>query len=74
TPLLLEHQENDLRCPLPQGEEFFTALKKLRRTDVQLLRFPGESHEMSRAGKPRHRVERLTRILDWFDQYLTSAE
>ncbi|HEU5327320.1 MAG TPA: S9 family peptidase, partial [Thermomicrobiales bacterium] len=74
TPLLLEHQENDLRCPLPQGEEFFTALKKLRRTDVQLLRFPGESHEMSRAGKPRHRVERLTRILDWFDRYLTSAE
>jgi dipeptidyl aminopeptidase/acylaminoacyl peptidase len=70
TPLLLEHQENDQRCPLPQAEEFFTALKKLRRTEVQLLRFPGESHEMARAGKPSHRVERLTRILAWFDRHL----
>jgi len=44
TPLLLESQEQDLRCPIPQAEEFYTALKKLRRADVQLVRFPGESH------------------------------
>jgi dipeptidyl aminopeptidase/acylaminoacyl peptidase len=70
TPLLLESQEQDLRCPIPQAEEFYTALKKLRRADVQLIRFPGESHGMARGGKPAHRVERLTRIADWFDKYL----
>jgi dipeptidyl aminopeptidase/acylaminoacyl peptidase len=70
TPILLEHQEDDLRCPLPQAEEFYTALKKLRRADVQLVRFPGESHDMSRSGKPSHRVERLERIVAWFDRYL----
>ncbi len=70
TPLLLEHQENDLRCPVPQAEEFYTALKKLRRTDVQFVRFPDESHGMARGGKPGHRVERLTRIADWFDRHL----
>ncbi len=74
TPLLLENQEQDLRCPIPQAEEFYTAIKKLRRTDVQLIRFPGESHGMARAGKPAHRVERLARIADWFDKYLAPRE
>jgi dipeptidyl aminopeptidase/acylaminoacyl peptidase len=70
TPLLLESQEQDQRCPIPQAEEFYTAIKKLRRADVQMIRFPGESHGMARGGKPAHRVERLTRIADWFDRYL----
>lgn len=74
TPLLLESQEQDLRCPIPQAEEFFTALKKLRRAEVQLIRFPSESHGMARGGKPAHRVERLTRIADWFDKYLAPRE
>ncbi|HEY8599632.1 MAG TPA: S9 family peptidase [Thermomicrobiales bacterium] len=74
TPLLLESQEQDLRCPIPQAEEFYTAIKKLRRAEVQLIRFPGESHGMARAGKPIHRVERLTRIADWFDKYLAPRE
>ncbi|CAA9558785.1 MAG: Acylamino-acid-releasing enzyme [uncultured Thermomicrobiales bacterium] len=74
TPLLLESQEQDLRCPIPQAEEFYTAIKKLRRANVQLIRFPGESHGMARGGKPAHRVERLTRIADWFDKYLGVRE
>jgi dipeptidyl aminopeptidase/acylaminoacyl peptidase len=69
TPLLLEHQENDLRCPVPQAEEFYTALKKLGR-EVEFVRFPDESHGMSRTGKPAHRVERLARIAAWFDKWL----
>jgi dipeptidyl aminopeptidase/acylaminoacyl peptidase len=35
-----------------------------------MVRFPGESHELSRSGKPNHRVERLDHILNWFDKYL----
>ena len=32
--------------------------------------FEGENHSLSRSGKPRHRVRRLTEIMNWFDKYL----
>jgi dipeptidyl aminopeptidase/acylaminoacyl peptidase len=35
-----------------------------------MVRFPDESHELSRSGKPWHRVERLQHIVGWFDKYL----
>ncbi len=69
TPLMLVHSEQDLRCPMEQAEEFFVALKKLGKT-VVLVRFPDENHELSRSGKPKHRLERLEYILAWFDRYL----
>lgn len=69
TPLLIMHAENDLRCPMEQAEQLFTVMKKLRK-EVLFVRFPDETHEMSRAGRPRHRQERFTFILDWFEKYL----
>jgi dipeptidyl aminopeptidase/acylaminoacyl peptidase len=69
TPLLIIHSEDDLRCPMEQAEQLFVALKKLRR-EVVLVRFPDENHEMSRSGKPRHRLERFRIILDWFGRHL----
>ena len=69
TPLLILHSEDDLRCPIEQGEQLFVALKKLKR-EVRFVRFPGENHEMSRSGKPRHRLERFRHILEWFAKYL----
>ena len=69
TPLLIIHSEEDLRCPIEQAEQLFVALKKLRR-EVRFVRFPGENHEMSRTGKPRHRLERFRHILDWFSAHL----
>jgi dipeptidyl aminopeptidase/acylaminoacyl peptidase len=70
TPLMFILGEQDLRAPPNQGgEAMFRALKYLHRTTVQ-VRFPGESHELSRSGKPVHRVERLQHILSWFDKYL----
>ena len=47
----------------------FRALKFLKRP-VIMVRFPGESHELSRSGQPWHRVERLEHIVGWFDKYL----
>ncbi len=73
TPLLILHAEDDLRCPMEQAEQLFVALKKLRR-QVRFVRFPDENHEMSRSGKPRHRLERFRIILEWFDKYLKRAE
>jgi dipeptidyl aminopeptidase/acylaminoacyl peptidase len=69
TPLLILHSEDDLRCPIEQAEQLFVALKKLRR-EVRFVRFPGENHEMSRSGRPRHRLERFRHILEWFAPYL----
>ena len=68
-PLLIVHSENDYRCPMEQAEQLFIALKRLRRT-VEFVRFPNESHGLSRNGGPKHRVERLERTLGWFETYL----
>jgi dipeptidyl aminopeptidase/acylaminoacyl peptidase len=70
TPLLIMHSEDDLRCPIGEAEQLFVALKTLRR-DVVFVRFPDENHELSRSGKPRHRLERFRIILDWFEKFLS---
>jgi dipeptidyl aminopeptidase/acylaminoacyl peptidase len=69
TPLLILHSEQDLRCPVGEAEQLFAALKKLRR-EVVFVRFPDESHDLSRNGKPAHRVERLRWIVRWFNDHL----
>ena len=69
TPVLVLHSENDLRCPVEQGEHLFNLLRLLGK-EVEMVRFPAESHELSRAGSPIHRVIRFETILDWFDRYL----
>ncbi|HEY6635560.1 MAG TPA: S9 family peptidase [Acidimicrobiia bacterium] len=69
TPTLILHSENDFRCPIEQAEQYFMALLRNGAT-AELLRFPGEGHEMSRSGKPKHRVERFDAILEWHDRHL----
>jgi dipeptidyl aminopeptidase/acylaminoacyl peptidase len=73
TPLLIVHSENDLRCNVEQGEHLFTLLRLLGK-EVEMLRFPGESHELSRSGSPVHRVQRFEAILEWFGRYLSPSE
>jgi dipeptidyl aminopeptidase/acylaminoacyl peptidase len=69
TPLLLENQEGDLRCPIEQAEQLYAALK-FQKKPVKFVRYPGEFHGMSRNGKPWHRIHRLNMISEWFDEYL----
>ena len=69
TPLLILHSENDLRCNIEQGEHLFTILRLLGR-EVEFVRFPGESHELSRSGSPFHRVTRFEILIDWFGRHL----
>ncbi|MBS1271396.1 MAG: Dipeptidyl-peptidase 5 [Candidatus Marinimicrobia bacterium] len=69
TPLLIIHSEEDLRCPVEQAEQLYTALKMQDKT-TEFLRFPEESHELSRSGRPDRRVGRLEAICDWFDEYV----
>lgn len=69
TPTLVVHSALDYRCPIDQGEQLYSALKLLG-VPTELVRFPDETHELSRNGRPWHRVYRLERYLDWFDRYL----
>jgi dipeptidyl aminopeptidase/acylaminoacyl peptidase len=69
TPLLIVHSENDLRCPIEQAEQMFTALKYLER-EVAFVRIPEESHDLSRSGTPSRRRARLHHIIGWFDSHL----
>lgn len=72
TPILIIHSEDDLRCPISQAEELFVALRLLGKP-VEFLRFPAESHELSRAGSPTHRIQRQDAILEFFAKYLGTA-
>ena len=72
TPLLLTCGEMDLRCAISQSEEMFGAMRLLGKT-VELVRFPEESHDLSRSGRPDRRVERLRRIAGWFERFLGTA-
>ncbi len=72
TPLLLTCGEMDLRCAISQSEELFGAMRLLGKT-VELVRFPDESHDLSRSGRPDRRVERLRRIAGWYERFLGTA-
>ncbi|CAN5665153.1 S9 family peptidase [soil metagenome] len=69
TPLLILHAEHDLRCPIEQAEQMFTALRYLGK-EVAFVRMPDESHDLSRSGNPSRRVARLQHLIGWFDNHL----
>ena len=69
TPLLLLQGEADMRCPPSDSEQLFVALRVLGKT-VEYVLYPEESHVYMAAGRPDRRIDRMTRVLDWFDRYL----
>ena len=69
TPTLVLHSLQDHRCPPEQAQQFFSMLRRNGVTS-ELLLFPDESHELSRSGAPKHRVERFEAVLDWHDRFL----
>jgi dipeptidyl aminopeptidase/acylaminoacyl peptidase len=70
TPMMFILGEADYRTPPGAGgEEMFRALK-FRKIPAVMVRFPNESHELSRSGQPWHRIERLQNIVGWFDHWL----
>jgi len=68
TPLLLIHSENDFRVPISEAESLFAALK-LQDKEVVLVRYPRDGHELSRSGEPLHVVDRIERMLEWFESH-----
>ena len=68
-PLLMLQGEADLRCPPQDNEQLFIALRQLGRT-VEYVLYPNEPHTYGNSGRPDRRIDRQTRMLDWFDRYL----
>lgn len=69
TPTLVVHSEQDHRCPIDQGETWYTMLLQ-KGVPTKFFRCPEEGHELSRAGRPDRRVARLNAYLEWFKAYL----
>ncbi len=69
TPVLLYHGEADMRCPIEQSEQFFTALVELGR-DVELVRVPAEGHVLPGDASPVHRRAVREVILEWLERYV----
>ena len=72
-PTLLIHSEQDWRTPMPDAEQWFMSLKKLR-VPVELVRYPRSSHGLSRTGEPWLLVDRLERIRSWMVHWLIEEE
>src|SRR4051794_24145909 len=73
TPTMVIHSEEDWRCPVEQGLRLYVALKR-RGVPTELLLFPGEGHELSRSGRPRHRLARLEHVLRWWARWLPTPQ
>lgn len=73
TPTLFIHSDEDYRCPLDQGLQMYGALVD-RGVPARICVFHGENHELSRSGKPKHRIRRLTEITNWFEKYAKDSQ
>jgi len=68
TPTLFIHSDEDYRCPLPEGMQMMQALA-MQDVETRMVIFHGENHELSRSGRPQHRIRRLKEITGWFDSH-----
>ncbi|WPP51605.1 S9 family peptidase [Catalinimonas niigatensis] len=73
TPLLIMHADTDLRTGVRQSELLYRSLKVLKRP-VEYVRYPGEGHELSRSGNPLRRMDRLNRIVEFFERYAEHSD
>ncbi len=69
TPILFIHSDEDYRCYMAEGFAMYSAVKR-NGCPAKLCLFHGENHELSRGGKPENRIDRMTEILNWMDNYL----
>jgi dipeptidyl aminopeptidase/acylaminoacyl peptidase len=69
TPLIIFHGENDLRTGVIQGEMLYRSLKVLGRP-VEYVRHPGGTHELTRSGNNRQRIDQMLRTMEFFERYI----
>jgi dipeptidyl aminopeptidase/acylaminoacyl peptidase len=69
TPFLIKHGENDLRTGVIQSEMMYKSLKIMGK-EVEYVRMPGATHELSRTGNVRQKIDRMLRIYEFFERYI----
>jgi dipeptidyl aminopeptidase/acylaminoacyl peptidase len=69
TPFLIKHGENDLRTGIIQSEMMYKSLKIMGK-EVEYVRMPGATHELSRTGNVRQKIDRMLRIYEFFERYI----
>lgn len=69
TPFIIFHGENDLRTGVIQSEMLYRSLKVLGRT-VEYVRHPGGTHELTRSGNNRQRIDQMLRTIEFFDRFI----
>jgi dipeptidyl aminopeptidase/acylaminoacyl peptidase len=69
TPLLLLQGEADRRCPPGDAEQLFVALRALGR-EVAYVLYPESAHEYVGTGTPDRRIDRHTRVIEWFGRWM----
>ena len=62
--------EADLRTPIYETEQYYTALK-LRGIETAMVRIPGAYHGI--AAQPSNLIGKVSAILTWFDKYKTES-
>ncbi len=71
TPTLIIHAENDYRCPIEQGEQFYVWLKKLGRAPVEFIRVPRASHGIN--ASPGQRLQVREKVFEWIERYVPAG-
>lgn len=69
TPLIIFHGENDRRTGFVQGEMLYRSLKVLGRP-VEYVRHPGGTHELTRSGDNRQRIDQMLRTWEFFNRFI----
>jgi dipeptidyl aminopeptidase/acylaminoacyl peptidase len=69
TPYIIFHGESDRRTGTTQGEMMYRSLKVLGRP-VEYVRHPGATHEITRSGNNRQRIDQMLRTYEFFERWI----
>ena len=69
TPVIIFHGENDLRTGVIGSEQFYRSLKVMGK-QAEYVRHPGATHEITRSGNNRQRVDQMLRTWEFFERML----
>jgi dipeptidyl aminopeptidase/acylaminoacyl peptidase len=70
TPTLILHGEADTTDPIGQGQQLYRALKRYG-VPSDFVIYPREGHGLR---EEKHLVDRLNRVIEWFDRYVKTGE
>ena len=69
TPYIIFHGDNDRRTGFVEGEMMYRSLKVLGRP-VEYVRHPGATHEITRSGNNRQRIDQMLRTYEFFERWI----